>query len=893
MLRHLTGIKSTVIQWIPLTDFRRDMFLQIAAVSIYTLLGMFSFGFMRPDYGLATSVGSAIATDLALNLLLRRQFKFSQGSIIAGISLFLLIESPISLMPYAAGGFVSQLSKRIFRINDRHVFNPSNLAVVFCLYFLPDQALFTPGQWNSSPETIAFAMTIGMLVCTAAGRLPVSIAYMAGFVLMSGVRSWFSPGSVVFYAGTILGVPQTIYTFHMVTDPKTSPNRRDLQILYGAAIGITDAVLRWMIFLNSPAISLVFVCAVWPILELSAKHLLDSSKEAPQDFRKQVRRTLVRLSPSLLLVVIISVWGIKNDMLRFDPSPPPQQLYESSRFESHRPPFHFEEVGESLGITHIHECYTADETTKNIGKQTCAGNSAVAVADVNNDDRPDLFFTTMREGKPNRLYLNKGNGKFLDFTEASGLGVDRNDPSPALTALFFDYDNNGTKDLLVLRAGCHSLYRNDGRGHFQDASAESGLNRICGNAVSVNALDFDKDGYLDLVIGNFWRGVGLKNRNDAVMPARSFYTSRDGGRNIVLRNNQGRDFVDISQHVGFKDGSYTWAFGVGDFNQDGFPDLMLANDFGPSNLWLNQAGRFFLNVSRKSGISRVGRAGMNSDIADFDNTGQLGAYITNITWPGMSGWASNTLWQNNGNSTFSEIASSKGAARCGWGWGAKFADFDGDGWLDLFVTSGFWTGQSKRSYFYPMMTSFALPNFIKTHQKYLPQSQLFSFAPDHENCLFHRAGNRFVDVSKKVGVAEAANGKGVAIIDMRSDGSADIVVARTEGRPFIYKNIKESKFTSIHHWIGFQLVGTKSNRDAWGARVYLETSKLKQMRELYPANGFKGQSDSRLMFGLGSDPQIRSIRVDWPSGVSQQIKNWKLNAYQKIVEPNTKTSTIN
>jgi hypothetical protein len=287
----------------------------------------------------------------------------------------------------------------------------------------------------------------------------------------------------------------------------------------------------------------------------------------------------------------------------------------------------------------------------------------------------------------------------------------------------------------------------------------------------------------------------------------------------------------------------------------------------------------FADESGKSGVQSYGRNAMNAEVADFDNTGNFGVYSTNVTLPGMS-LAGNVLWRGNGRGQFENAAFQAKVNSCGWSWGAKFLDLNRDGWLDLFVTSGYWKGRSDKSYYYPLSTANALPVFLAKFQDIYPPTRDYSHSDTNKNCVFLRHGQTFVDVSEQAGASVASLGKGVAVIDFDNDGTEDVIVTSTAGRPLLFKNtVKGSS-----HWIGLKLHGRRQNRDAWGSIVSLVTADGPQMRELYPANGFKSESDSRLYFGLGEQTKISKMEVTWPDGHKQRLKNYKIDHYQDVTE---------
>ena len=843
----------------------KQLYAQATGLTLYAIIGLFFAGFYRVDFAIPVAVLSAVFAEMALSFYFYKKFKMPVGAYIAGLSFALLVQSNL-LVVYLLGGIISQISKHVFRVGRQQVFNPSNIALLVVVYCLGNNAISSPGQWDSSYYFICIFAIVGFSVSFYARRFGVVISYILAFIAVSYLRSFITGVPFLFLAGTIIGVPQIIFACHMITDPKTSPDGRIEQIAYGVAIGILDAVLRWNNFLNPVYLALVIVCVVWIFIQPVWRTELRAA------FSKSKIQYL-----SVIFVVFLTFMASRQQILRLDSFG--ESLYSETRYKKFVADFKLSERGLDAGFKHSFECFTADSTNVRVLDRLCQPNTAVVVADINNDGLLDVFFNNMKEDQGNYLYLNLGAGKFKDISFESGLSKDINKIFPSTGALFFDYDNDGLEDLFIIRAGCHVLYKNLGNNKFKDVSEETGISKVCSNAVSINAFDYDRDGFLDLYIGNWWKGVGLKNLQESIMPA-SNENSSMGVSGILLKNIDGKHFKDVTAEMGLVGKYHTWAIGISDFNHDSYPDLYLANDHGKSVLYLNENGKTFRNQTDQSGVNNFGRFAMNSDIADFNNNGNTGIFVTDVSFKGVKTWG-NLLWQNDGAANFKNIAPEMNINRCGWSWGAKFVDLNRDGWLDIFNTNGYWSHESKKTFYYAYITMASLPNFLQANQNISPSTANFSNSAEHENCVYVRTPeSSFQDVSVDVGAAEAILGKGVATIDYDNDGAMDIIVSRSQNRPYLYKNT----VLNAAHWIGFKLIGTKSNRDAWGAKVKLATSTLTQTRELYPANGFKSQSDPRIYFGLANQTQIKEIEIIWPSGKKQILNKYKIDTYQTIRE---------
>ena len=845
-----------------------ELLFQSTALTLYLAFGFLFIEFYRIKYAFFVSVGTSILAEIVISFFLYKKFKLPLGAYIVGISYFLLVQST-HIYGYVIGGIVGQVSKHFFRVSDIQIFNPSNIALIFAVYVFSNVTYTSPEQWNGDWQMIALALIVGILVTLYAKKITIVFSYMIVFLIMSAIRSYVTGSPYLYLAGTVIGIPQIIFACHMITDPQTSPQKPSLQFIFGAAIAILDVFLRWNSFLNPVYLSLIIVCLGWvfvrPIWDL--------------DFRSKFKKSKKQYW-ALFFIFVIVVIAANKHVLRLENYD--TALYSASRNKVTPTDFIFSDEAKNLGIKHSFECFTPDSTNKNVIERLCRPNASVIVSDINNDGYPDVFFNTMKEDKPNKLYLNKAGKKFIDVSDESGISQNINAESPSTGAIFFDYDNDGYNDLFIIRAGCHVLYKNLDGLHFKDVSAETGVDKICGNAVSINAFDYDLDGYLDVYIGNWWPGIGLKNLNISIMPAGS-YSSKGGASGVLLKNINGKKFVDVTSSLGLEKKYHTWAVGISDFNNDGYPDLFLANDHMKSVLYLNQKGLKFLDFSSEAGINSFGRNAMSAEIADFENNGSSSIFVTDTSLNGIRGWG-NSLLSGHGNGSFKNVSRELGTAHCGWAWGAKFVDLNRDGWLDIFVTSGFWGGGSKKSYMYTSLTNMSLPSELQKNQDFQPDTRNFSFAADNKNCVYLRDisdenAQKFIDVTVATNVDEAILGKGVATLDFDNNGTMDIIVARSEGSPKVYKNTIDNK----NHWIGFKLVG-KNNSATWGARLKVITKKITQSKELYPANGFKSQSDSRLFFGLGNLTEVDRIEILWPSGKKQSLKNYTIDQYQIVTE---------
>jgi hypothetical protein len=506
-----------------------------------------------------------------------------------------------------------------------------------------------------------------------------------------------------------------------------------------------------------------------------------------------------------------------------------------------------------------------------------SGGAAAAVGDYDNDGYDDIFVTDSDVGKPNHLFHNNHDGTFTDVAEQAGV-IGGNDPlSIVADALWFDYDNDGREDLLVARFNTPILYHNEGNGKFKDVSATSGFNKF-GNTIAAIAFDYDNDGYLDVMLGNYFKPVNLLDlKTNYVLPNDLDNAVNGGG--VTLWHNTGKgSFVEVTEKAGFgKHTGWTLDLGHGDLNNDGLQDVYLACDYGTDRIFFNNGDGTFREVTEKStGFDT--RKGMNVDIADYDNDGWLDIYVTNITDEYMK--ECNMLWHNNHDGTFTDISKETGTCATLWGWSAKFGDFDNDGWMDLFVVNGLRSG-SKENYIPVLLTLITTPGVDFTDVRNWPKIGDMTWSGYQKKKLFRNlSGQAFKEISAEAGVDNDRDGRGIGLGDFDNDGRIDIYQTNADQDSIFYRNVSDG----AGNWVQFKLTGTKSNRDAIGARIRLTAGGLTQIREIDGGNGYAGQSMKRAHFGIGAATKIDAVEIRWPSGLVEKLAPPPVNKLAKVIE---------
>jgi hypothetical protein len=446
-----------------------------------------------------------------------------------------------------------------------------------------------------------------------------------------------------------------------------------------------------------------------------------------------------------------------------------------------------------------------------------------------------------------RLYRNNRNGTFTDVTRAAGLDVEMYGMGVAVG----DFNNDGFPDLLVTCVGQNRLFRNTGKGTFVDVTRASGLGGRSAFSTSAMWVDFDRDGFLDLFVCNYVRWSADHDVFCSVDGKQKAYCTPEAYRGDtcwLFRNRGNGTFEDVTATCGIFDSS-SKALGVAliDENEDGWPDIFVANDTQPNKLYRNLRNGTFKDVALEAGValSQDGkaRAGMGVDAADFDNSGRLGLAITNFERE-MIG-----LYRAQSRGLYQDVAVRAGVgfpSRNTLGFGCLFADFDLDGALDLVVANGH-IDETVRN--------------IRGNVGYAQPPHLF----------LNQSGGTFRDVTSLLGDAftKPQVGRGVACGDFDRDGDVDVLMTTNNGPALLFRNDQRAGNRSVR----FRLTSTKSNRDAIGAIVRLFHGGTSQMRMVKSGSSYLSQSELPVTFGVGKRDRIDRVVITWPSRRSEEFTN--------------------
>jgi len=533
----------------------------------------------------------------------------------------------------------------------------------------------------------------------------------------------------------------------------------------------------------------------------------------------------------------------------------------------------------------------------------------VAVGDINNDGLEDIYFTSNQES--NKLYVNNGNFTFKDISSKAHV-TDENGWTTGVTMI--DINNDGWLDIYVCKSGAlnsheqrkNKLYINQKNNTFKESAKAYGLDHY-GFSVQAYFFDFDNDGDVDMYLVNHRQDF----RNNVNTDPRIQLKKEDYNSDQLFRND-GNGFTNITKEAGILNKAWGLSASIGDFNHDNLLDIFVANDFlEPDFLYINQGDGTFKDNALKH-FNHISSNSMGSDFADINNdllpdlivldmmaedhirgkenmaTMSISNFHKLVDMGYHHQYMSNVLQLNNGNGTYSEISSLAGIAKTDWSWAPLIADFNNDGFNDVFVTNGIQNDLSNQDFRNQMKSN------IRNRKK-VSLDEAIQMMPSHKLSNYIFKNNKdltFKNNTEKWGLGAKVNSNGAVYADLDNDGDLDLIINNQGEKAAIYKN------NSTNNYISFELKGSKNNRFGIGAKVTVYANNLKQAKTHFTSRGYQSSIGNKLHFGLDNQPKIDSVIVDWNATTSQKFVDMQLNKnftlyHKNAVHKNTKKALKN
>jgi hypothetical protein len=908
-------------------DWRRDPRVPFAAIlTSYVVLGTLWLGFNRSPGQIISTVVAACALDMLLHWTLRRrELLVPLSAYISGLSIAILLNYAHDHWVLFFPVFLTIGSKYLFTVDGKHHFNPSLFGVAGTLLLAGHLISAAPAyQWGGSWAMSAFIVSAALaLFVFRIGRGWLIASFLLFYAAQTGLRAWIMRAHLppeMLFLGTLTSPPFYLFTFFMLTDPRTSPRGRRAQIWLALAITLVDLGLHKL----ESVFTFFYAAFTVGWARFAWLHARAMWREGVWRYvRQHVLSPALARSVAVLGTIALLGGFTYERVIR------PHVVLSDAGFVLREIPASENGIRVAMDPRAFE---MVDPRLRHIAKWILSVGASVEAGDVDGDGRPDLFFTNPLALAADRAMLYRNvDGRRFERVPVPALDVLRGAPADvglASGGLFVDYDGDGDQDLLVLVSFgrvrlLHNELRESGALAFTDVTDRAGLGQYV-VSVTANALDYDRDGHVDLLIGNaldpYLPGyVEPTKLNIFRLPQPAYEGDRrmfrfmhngwhnadNGGRNVLLHNRGDGTFeeMDIAR-MGMPETHWTLAIGTGDLNGDGWTDLYLASDFGHDDLYINEGGKHFQRVEGRlfGDIGRDTYKGMNSTVADFDRDGRLDVYVSDVHHELQA--EGSLLWMNRGTHAdgtpdLHDEAAPRGALNEDrFGWGAAAGDLANSGWLDLVQANGM--VDDRLDHLYP-----GCPDYWYVNHKLMQStSEIHTYAdmwgdirgrciyPNEKRRVYLNRGAgarpQFTDVASLVGLVAGDNSRGIALADFDGDGRLDVAIANQHGEPTLFRNVATAS-ARANRWVGLSLVGSaagsRCSRSALGSRVTVEVpGQAPIVREVQASNGFSSQGDARVHVGLGpSVGDSVTVRVRWCGGAERAYRV-AVDRYQELAQ---------
>lgn len=855
-------------------------------ITLVLVLGQLRYHLIGGYDRLATALLTCVTTEALLSRFIRGRIVNLQSAYISGLSLTLLLKPQGGVLwPFVLGGFLAIGSKYVLQYRNQHLWNPSNFAITALLLAAPDRVSVLSHQFGNDVVTNLVIWSFGLVIAARVRVLHITLVYVASFLLLSSLRGALMGQPLLPELAPLTGPMYQLFVFFMITDPRTVVSGRRWQMGVAVMIAAVEALIRFAADQAWPwptafgaAPPLVALALAGPLAKW-----IDLRRSAPAPAGRGERSPI---NPALAVFLSL-VWcqgcgGEARDRPLFRRLAPAQ-----------------------TGVTFANTIVTDDSV--NIQTDVYVYNGAgVAIGDIDNDGRPDLFFAGNQVSS--RLYWNRGDMRFEDITERAGVGTDR----WATGASMVDINDDGYLDIYVSVSGpewstakdrTNLLFLNNGDRTFTEAAGAYGV-ADTGFTAHAAFLDYDRDGYLDLfLLGNSPEdfGRGEAERHPAGVPS-----TTQGSYDQLYRNTGDGTFRNASGEAGIlRDVGYGLGVVVTDINRDGWPDIYISNDDVSNDvLYVNNRDGTFTDQAA-AWLKHTSLAGMGADVADFNNDGwpdilqndmmpealsarkRMSGFMTHSDLMELrqrgfrDSYDVNSLQLSSGvtrdgNLIFSDIARLAGVAYTDWSWSALFGDYDNDGFKDIFISNGYPKAVIDFDYqtaMHRVKTGMnrAAPGAERevSRQRGL---EILRELPSYEasNYVFRNAGDlTFTNQTKAWGMDHPSFSYGAAYADLNNDGRLDLVVNNIDAPAFVYVGIQPGSDTN--HYLQVKLEGEPPNRRGIGSELILTAGGQKQYIYHNPYRGYASTMDDRAHFGVGHATRVDSLEVIWPDGRHQLL----------------------
>lgn len=893
----------------------------------YLVLGMTLLGFNRsPEQALLTT-SLCCGLEFFLTRIFYGKWIFPLSAMITSFSLSFLLSyshhSWMIILPI----LLAIGSKYVLRLNGRHFFNPALFGVAGSLLISRELITAAPAyQWNGIGAMSAFIAMLGLtFVIPKVNRHWLVISFLATFTFQTALRAIIMRHHLPFetlFLGTLSSPSFFVFTFFMITDPATSPPKKRDQIIVGISIALVDLFFH----IRQSYYTFFYAALVVATTRFVWFHF---QRIRMSGFANRFREDFILSGYWRQLTTVAMLFLLSGAAY---------SMFLHPRAIADHPGFRFERIDSQVtGLDADREgdlISNVDPRIQHVVKWLIAETEGIAIGDYDGDGALDFFAAQPLKEASKRAMLYHGEGG-LRFRETPIPAIRNIAAAPEkfgiiTNAVFADYDNDGDQDLLLTVVHGHpillkNMLHETGHADFVDVSKEVGLDRFYTQSLGATFADFNRDGRLDLFVAN----VLEENLPDYSVPTplnlfhlpapefpgdrrmfnfmhASWNLADNGGHNLMFFQTPDHRFVVQDPALwGGVETRWSLAVGAADLNRDGWPDLYVANDFGPDELYLNQAGKNFENVKGTffGSIGRDTYKGMNVSIADFDRTGWFSVYVSDVHHALQA--EGSLLWTfMPGADPFqpkiSETATRKGVLNEErFGWGAVAADFDNDGWVDLAQANGMVDDTYDKKFekcpdywYVNEKVARSPPSYHRFADKWGDIRGYCIFGKEKNRLYLNRGPNtepQFVDVAESVGMTEETNSRAAISGDFDNHGRRDLIFSHPFAKPTVYRNLSTLPKGQENSWVGLVLIGngTKCNRDAIGTRVVLEVKdslgrSFHLSQEVQAVSGFLGQSDRRLHFGLGSHPLEVRANIYWCGNPSPQIETITPGHYETV-----------